>query len=287
MSLLLEPFSYEYMVKAIWVSALVGGTCAFLSSYLVLKGWSLIGDALAHAIVPGVALSYLLNLPYAIGAFFAGILAAFSMAIVKHKTKLREDAVIGLIFTTFFAVGLLLVSINPTAVNIQAIILGNILAISDQDILQVIIISLICLGALLLKWKDLMAVFFDENHAKSIGLPATGLKIFFFILLSASTVAALQTVGACLVIAMVVTPGATAYLLTDRFGKLIIISILIGSITSGGGAYLSYFLDANPGGLIVTLQTLVFLFTFVFAPKHGLLNSKRQVKRQTLKEENA
>ena len=160
MSLLLEPFSYEYMVKAIWVSALVGGTCAFLSSYLVLKGWSLIGDALAHAIVPGVALSYLLNLPYAIGAFFAGILAAFSMAIVKHKTKLREDAVIGLIFTTFFAVGLLLVSINPTAVNIQAIILGNILAISDQDILQVIIISLICLGALLLKWKDLMAVFF-------------------------------------------------------------------------------------------------------------------------------
>jgi len=279
LDVLLEPFSYAYMFKAVWVSALVGGTCAFLSSFLVLKGWSLMGDALAHAIVPGVALAYLLNLPYSIGAFFAGILAAFSMAIVKHKTKLREDAIIGLVFTTFFAIGLLLVSINPTSVNIQAIILGNILAISDYDVWQVIIISLICFVALLLKWKDLMAVFFDENHAKSIGLPATALKIFFFTLLSASTVAALQTVGACLVIALVVTPGATAYLLTDRFGKLIIISILIGCITSGVGAYLSFFLDANPGGLIVTIQTLIFLFTFVFAPKHGLLKSKRQIAK--------
>ena len=275
--LLLEPFTYNYMLKAIWVCALVGGVCAFLSSYLMLKGWSLMGDALAHAVVPGVALAYLLALPYAIGAFFSGLLAAFSMAFVKQKTKLREDAVIGLIFTTFFAIGLLMVSINPTAVKIQAIILGNILAISDYDVVQVVIISVVCLVILTLKWKDLMAVFFDENHARTIGLPVNALKILFFTLLSAACVAALQTVGACLVIAMVITPGATAYLLTDRFNRLIVMAVILGSITSGLGAYISYFLDANPGGLIVTLQTLIFLAVFIFAPKYGLLKRKLAV----------
>lgn len=279
MEMLLEPFSYIYMVKAIWVCALVGGTCAFLSAYLILKGWSLMGDALAHSIVPGVALAYLLALPYAVGAFFAGILAAFSMAIVRQKTKLREDAVIGLVFTSFFAVGLLLVSINPMVVNIQSIILGNILTISDSDIVQVVIISAICLLLMILKWKDMMAVFFDESHARSIGLPVGGLKIMFFTLLSAATVAALQTVGACLVIAMVVTPGATAYLLTDRFGRMIVISVLMGAITSALGAYLSYFLDAATGGLIVTMQTVLFLMAFLLAPRHGLIHARGLVRQ--------
>lgn len=271
---LLEPLTYTYMVKAIGVCALVGGVCAFLSAYLMLKGWALMGDALAHAVVPGVALAYLFALPYAVGAFFSGLLAAFSIVAVKQKTKLREDAIIGLVFTTFFAVGLLIVSINPVSVNIQGIILGNILAISDDDILQVVLISTICLIVLSLKWKDFMAVFFDENHARSIGLPVTGLKILFFTLLSAACVAALQTVGACLVIAMVITPGATAYLLTDQFKRLIVMAIALGALTSAGGAYLSYFLDANPGGLIVTLQTLIFLAAFFFAPKYGLINRK-------------
>ena len=250
----------------------------------MLKGWSLMGDALAHSIVPGVALAYLLALPYAVGAFFTGILAALSMAIVKQKTKLREDTTIGLIFTSFFAIGLLLVSINPTSVNIQSIILGNILAISTADIIQVFIICAMCLSILILKWKDLMSVFFDEQHARSIGIPVTALKITFFSLLSAATVAALQTVGACLVIALVVTPGATAYLLTDRFGKLIIISTIIGSLTSAGGVYISYFLDANPSGLIVTIQTVLFFTAFLFAPKYGLLKSNARrtyIKKQT------
>lgn len=274
---LLEPFSYNYMFKAIWICAVVGGVCAFISCYLMLKGWSLMGDALAHSIVPGVALAYLLALPYAVGAFFAGILAALSMAIVKQETKLREDAVIGLVFTTFFAIGLIMVSINPTSVNIQAIILGNILAISDQDIVQVLIISFICMLVLSVKWKDLMAVFFDENHARSIGLPVNILKITFFTLLSAACVAALQTVGACLVIAMVVTPGATAYLLTDKFNRLILISVTLGSLTSAFGAYISYFFDANPGGLIVSIQTFIFLSAFLFAPKYGLLKGKANI----------
>ncbi|MGH6771126.1 MAG: metal ABC transporter permease [Xanthobacteraceae bacterium] len=273
---LLVPFSYEYMTKAMWVSALVGGVCAFLSAYLMLKGWSLMGDALAHSIVPGVAGAYILGFPFAVGAFFAGILATVAMGFVKQYTRLREDAVIGLVFTALFALGLLLASIWPTSVSIQTIVLGNILAISNEDVIQVAIIAAVSLAVLLLKWKDLMVAFFDESHARSVGLNTTLLKGTFFVLLSACTVAALQTVGACLVIAMVVTPGATAYLLTDRFGRLIVISVAIGSTTSFTGAYISYFLDGATGGVIVTLQTLVFLVAFFFAPKHGMLAARRR-----------
>jgi len=276
MSELLVPFAYDYMVKAIWVSALVGGVCAFLSAYLMLKGWSLMGDALAHSIVPGVAGAYLLKLPYAAGAFFAGLLAALGMTLVRTHTRLREDAVIGIVFTAFFAAGLLLVSINPTAVSIQSIALGNILGISDDDARQVVVIAAVTLGVLLLKWKDLMLLFFDEAHARAVGLRPVALKVLFFTLLSVMTVAALQTVGACLVIAMVVTPGATAYLLTDRFGRLIAISVAIGTATSAAGAYLSYFLDGATGGMIVVLQTVVFLAAFLLAPRHGLLAARRK-----------
>ena len=273
---LLVPFSYEYMLKAMWVSALVGGVCAFLSAYLMLKGWSLMGDALAHSIVPGVAGAYILGFPFAVGAFFAGILAAMGMAFIKQRTRLREDAVIGLVFTSLFALGLLMASIWPTSVSVQTIVLGNILAISDEDVVQVAIIAAVSLGVLALKWKDLMVAFFDESHARSIGLNTGLLKIMFFALLSACTVAALQTVGACLVIAMVVTPGATAYLLTDRFPRLIAISMASGAGTSFVGAYISYFLDGATGGVIVTLQTLLFLAAFFFAPKHGLLAARRR-----------
>jgi manganese/iron transport system permease protein len=278
MSELLIPFSYDYMVKAMWVSALVGGTCAFLSAYLMLKGWSLMGDALGHSIVPGVAGAYLLKLPYAAGAFLAGILAAFGMTLVRTRTRLREDAVIGIVFTSFFAAGLLLASINPMAVSIQSIALGNILGISDDDAFQVVIISAVTLGLLLLKWKDLMLLFFDESQARAVGLRTTALKVLFFALLSATTVAALQTVGACLVIAMVVTPGATAYLLTDRFQRLLMLSVAIGVATSAIGAYISYFLDGATGGVIVVLQTLVFLAAFIFAPRHGLLAGRRKAR---------
>lgn len=278
-SLLLEPFSYDYMIRAIWVSALVGTVCAFLSAYLMLKGWSLMGDALAHAVVPGVALAYVIGLPYAGGAFLSGVLAALAMVLVRQKTNLREDAVIGLVFTGFLATGLLIISIYPASVNIGTIMLGNILAITDGDALQVVLIAAIALAILIAKWKDLMLVFFDERHAGSIGLPVTMLKIVFFSLLSACTVAALQTVGACLVIAMVITPGATAYLLTDRFGRLIWIAVLLGASTAATGAYLSYFLDGATGGVIVCLQTIIFLLAFLFAPKHGLINTRRIIKQ--------
>lgn len=273
---LLVPFSYGYMLKAMWVSALVGGVCAFLSAYLMLKGWSLMGDALAHSIVPGVAAAYIIGAPFAVGAFFAGILASIAMYFVKQKSRLREDAVIGLVFTTLFALGLFMASIRPTSVNIQGIVLGNILAIADEDVVQVAIIAAVSLAVMAFIWKDLMVTFFDESHARSIGINTGVLKAVFFTLLSACTVAALQTVGACLVIAMVVTPGATAYLLTDRFGRLIAISMALGVGTSFVGAYVSYFLDGATGGVIVTLQTLLFLAAFLFAPRHGLFAARRR-----------
>jgi len=276
MTLLLEPFSYGYMTNAIWVSALVGGVCAFLSAYLMLKGWSLIGDALSHSIVPGVAGAYMLGLPFAFGAFLSGGLAALAMLFLQTRSGLKEDAVIGLIFTSFFGLGLFMVSLNPMAISIQTIIMGNILAITPSDTIQLAIIGGVSLAVLLAKWRDLLAVFFDEAHARSIGLNVGLLKVVFFTLLAASTVAAMQTVGAFLVIALVVTPGATAYLLTDRFVRLLVLSVTIGAVTSAFGAYLSYFLDGATGGVIVTLQTAIFLIAFVFAPTHGILAARRR-----------
>jgi len=244
----------------------------------MLKGWSLIGDALSHSIVPGVAGAYMLGLPFAFGAFLSGGLAAAAMLFLNQRTKLKEDAIIGLIFTSFFGLGLFMISLSPAAVNIQTIVLGNILAVTPADTLQLVLIAGISLAVLLVKWRDLMVVFFDENHARSIGINPDRLKIVFFTLLSACTVAALQTVGAFLVIAMVVTPGATAYLLTDRFPRLIGISVAIGTLTSFFGAYASYFLDGATGGVIVVLQTAIFLAAFVFAPKHGMLAARRRAR---------
>ncbi|EBT5145485.1 iron/manganese ABC transporter permease subunit SitC [Salmonella enterica] len=280
MNWLVEPFGYQYMLNAMWVSAMVGGLCAFLSCYLMLKGWSLIGDALSHSIVPGVAGAWMLGLPFSLGAFLSGGLAAGSMLFLNQRSRLKEDAIIGLIFSSFFGVGLFMVSLNPMSVNIQTIILGNVLAIAPADIAQLAIIGAVSLTILLLKWKDLMVVFFDEPHARSIGLNPGRLKLLFFTLLSVSTVAALQTVGAFLVICLVVTPGATAWLLTDRFPRLLMIAVVIGSLTSFLGAWLSYWLDGATGGIIVVMQTLLFITAFIFAPKHGLLANRRRARLQ-------
>ena len=273
---LLTPFTYDYMLKAIWVSGLIGGVCAFLSCFITLKGWSLMGDALSHAVVPGVSLAWLAGLPFSVGAFVAGLLAALSMGWLKERTRLREDAIIGIVFTTFLALGVLLLSLFPSNLNLKTIILGNILAISDSDLAQVLLISVISIGILLVKWRDLLLYCFDETHARSIGLNTRFLHFLLLALLSATAVAALQTVGACLVVAMLVTPGATAYLLTDRFGRMLGLATSIGAVCGSVGAYISYYLNGSTGGCIVVLQTLVFLGVFALAPKHGLLALRAQ-----------
>ncbi|MFV0293568.1 MAG: metal ABC transporter permease [Paracoccus sp. (in: a-proteobacteria)] len=276
MSILLDPFTYSYMTSAMLVSALVGAVCAFLSCFLMLKGWSLIGDALSQSVVPGVAGAYLLGLPLAVGAFLSGGLAAGAMLFLSDRSGLKADVVIGLIFTAFFGLGLFLVSVNPIAVDLQTITMGNILAIAPDETRQLAIIGGVSLVVLAAKWKDLMVVFFDESHARTIGFPAGLLKGLFFMLLSACVVAAMQTVGAFLVIALVVTPGATAYLLCDRFPRLILTAVMIGALTCLAGTYLSFFLNGATGGIIVVMQTLIFLCAFVLAPKHGMLAARRR-----------
>ena len=280
--LLTEPFAYDYMLRAMSVGSLVGGVCGFLSAYIILKGWSLIGDALSHSVVPGVALAYMLGLPFAIGAFFSGGLAATTILFLHEKTKLKQDTIIGLIFTSFFGFGLFLVSVSPVPIDIRTIFMGNVLSISPADTTQMLIICAVTIGCLIFFWKDFLVLFFDELHAQSLGQNTRLMKILFFTLLSAATVAALQTVGAFLVIAMVIIPGATAYLLSDRFEKTIFISSGLGIVTSFLGAYVSFFFDAATGGIIVTLQGIIFCAVFLFAPKYGYF-SVRQSQSDWLK----
>ncbi len=281
----LSPFLYSYMLNAMLVGSLVGGLCGFLSAYLILKGWSLIGDALSHSIVPGVAGAFIIGVPFSVGAFFAGGLAALSMLFLNKRTGLKEDVIVGLIFTSFFGLGLFMISIFPMSVDIQVIIMGNILAISPNDKLQLILIAVPSLCLLFLKWKDLMVTFFDENYARTVGLNVEILKVVFFIILSLSSVAALQTVGAFLVVALMITPGATAYLLTDKFQNLIILSAFLGGASCFIGAYLSFFINAGSGGLIITIQTLIFLFVFFFSPKQGYFK-KRAIITKALDKSN-
>ena len=276
---MLIPFHYEYMVKAIWVSALIGGVCGLLSCFITLKGWSLMGDALSHAVVPGVAVAALLGLPFAAGAFVAGLLAAAGMGFIKAKTPLREDAVIGVVFTTFFAAGLFLISLRPSSVSLRTIVFGNILGISDADIRQVGAISVVTLLVLALKWRDLVLFCFDPQQTRALGMSTTFLHFLLLTLLAATAVASLQTVGACLVVATLVTPGATAYLLTDRFGRMMAIAGGVGATTGAVGAYVSYFLNGSTGGCIVVLQTLLFLAALVFGPRHGMLAHRIQRAR--------
>jgi manganese/iron transport system permease protein len=275
---LLVPFAYDYMLRAMAISALVGGVAGLLSCYVVLKGWSLMGDALSHAIVPGVVLAWLAGVPFAIGAFVAGLLAAVTMAGLRDRTKLREDTVIGVVFTAFFGLGLFLLSIFPSNVRLRTIIFGNVLGIADGDILQMAIIGVVVLAALAVWGRDLMLSLFDPVQLAVAGGSPARMRLLLLVLLAATSVAGLQAVGAVLVIGMLVTPGATAYLLTDRFGRMAGLAAAMGAITGMLGAYASYFLDGSTGGSIVALQALVFVAVLVLAPRHGILAARRAVR---------
>lgn len=282
-ALLAEPLGYAYMRHAMLAAALAGGVCAFLSCFLMLRGWSLMGDAISHAIVPGVAGAYLLGLPYSLGAFFSGALAAGVMLLINSRTRLKQDVVIGVTFSTFLGLGLFIISLAPAGISIQTIALGNVLAITPGDLAQLVAISLLTFLALLLKWRDWLAVFFDEGHARSVGLHVMALKAGFFAMLAACTIAAMQAVGAFLVIALIITPGATAWLLSDRFGRVAAIATAIGVASGLIGAWASYFLDGATGAVIVLLQTALFALAFVFAPRHGLLAARRRARASASK----
>lgn len=272
---LLEPLQHAFMVKALGVSALVGCVCAVLSCFLTLKGWALMGDAVSHAVLPGVVLAYWLGLPFALGAFIFGLMAVTLIGFIQQQTRVKEDTVIGLVFTGFFALGLVLLSKTASSVDLMHILFGNVLGISDRDLWQTVIVSLITLITIALLHRDLILFCFDPTHARTIGLNTTLLYYLLLALLSLTTVAALQTVGIILVVAMLITPGATAYLLSDRFGVMVLIALAVGGLGSLLGTYISYYLDASTGGCIVVLQTVIFLLAMIFAPKHGLLAKAR------------
>jgi manganese transport system permease protein len=274
------PLQYEFMVKALLMSAVVGLVCAVLSCYLILKGWSLMGDAVSHSVLPGVVLSYVLGLPFGVGAFVFGFLSVLMIGFVKRQTRLKEDAVMGIIFTGLFALGLVMISRTPSTVDLTHILFGNVLGIPNSDVIQTLIVAAITLSGLLILRKDLLLFCFDENQARAIGLNTTLLYYTLLSLLALTIVAALQTVGIILVIAMLITPGAIGFMLTDRFNRMMVIASIASVLSSLAGAYFSYHLDASTGGCIVVLQALVFLVVFVFAPKRGLISRSRMARRE-------
>jgi len=271
MDLLLEPLSHAFMLKALLISALVGGVCGLLSCYMTLKGWALMGDAVSHAVLPGVVLAYALGLPFSLGAFVFGVGSVATIGFVKQKSRIKEDTVIGLVFTGFFALGLVLVSKTRSNIDLTHILFGNVLGISSADILQTVVISSVVIALLTLFRRDLLLFCFDPTHARSIGIHTGALHYLLLSVLSLAAVAGLQTVGIILVVAMLVTPGATAYLLTDRFDRMTWLAIGSSVLSSLLGVYVSYWTDSSTAGRIILVQTGLFLLAFLLAPRHGVL----------------
>jgi len=271
---LLDPLTHDFMRRALMVSALVGGVCGLLSCYMTLKGWALMGDAVSHAVMPGVVVAYALGLPFSLGAFVFGVGSVALIGFVKQKSRIKEDTVIGLVFTGFFALGLVLVSKIKSNIDLMQILFGSPLGISRSDVNQTLIISFIVISILLIFRKDLMLYCFDAKHARSIGINTGILHYLLLTLLSLSAVVGLQTVGIILVVAMLITPGATAYLLTDRFDRMTILAVISSSFSSILGVYISYWSDIETGGSIVLVQTLIFLIAFLFAPRYGIFKNQ-------------
>ena len=262
------------MVRALLISATVGGVCGLLSCYMTLKGWALMGDAVSHSVLPGVILAYAIGLPFSVGAFVFGVGSVAMIGFVKQKSRIKEDTVIGLVFTGFFALGLVLVSKTRSNIDLTHILFGNVLGISIADIQQTVLISALVTAVLLLFRRDLLLFCFDPTHARSIGINTGVLHYLLLSVLSLAAVAGLQTVCIILVVAMLVTPGATAYLLTDRFDRMSWLAIGSSIVSSLLGVYTSYWTDSSPAGCIVLVQTGLFVIAFLFAPKHGILRHR-------------
>ena len=275
---LLDPLTHDFMRRALMVSALVGGVCGLLSCYMTLKGWALMGDAVSHAVMPGVVVAYALGLPFSLGAFVFGVGSVALIGFVKQKSRIKEDTVIGLVFTGFFALGLVLVSKIKSNIDLMQILFGSPLGISRSDVNQTLIISFIVISILIIFRKDLMLYCFDAKHARSIGINTGILHYLLLTLLSLSAVVGLQTVGIILVVAMLITPGATAYLLTDRFDQMTLLAVISSSFSSILGVYISYWSDIETGGSIVLVQTLIFLIAFLFAPRYGIFKNQTYIK---------
>ncbi|KEI42955.1 metal ABC transporter permease [Saccharopolyspora rectivirgula] len=268
---LVEPLQFGFMRRALLVSLVAGVVCAILSCWITLIGWSLLGDAVSHAVLPGIVLAYLLALPFSLGAFVFGALAVALISGVRNTTRLKGDAAIGVVFTGLFAVGLVLVSRIPSQVDLNHILFGNVLGVSDRDIFQVLLIAALVLTAALLKHRDLTLFAFDPTHAHAIGLNTRRLNALLLGMLALTVVVALQAVGVILVTAMLITPGATAFLLARRFPTMLATAASTSVLSAVTGTYLSFHLDTSTGGMIVICQTAVFAAAYLAAPREGLV----------------
>jgi manganese/iron transport system permease protein len=273
------PLSYPFMQRALAVALLVAAVCAVLSCYLVLKGWSLMGDAISHAVLPGIVVAYVLGLPLAIGAFAAGLSCALLTGYLKENSRVKEDTVMGIVFSGMFGLGLILFTKIETDQHLNHILFGNVLGVTLRDLAETALIAAGTLLIVLVKRRDLLLYCFDPNQARAIGLPVRTLHYGLLVLLALTIVSALKAVGIILVIAMLVAPGATAYLLTDRFERMLIIASATAMGSAALGTLISFHIDAATGACIVLVQAAVFLLAFLFGPKHGLLVAWRRQSR--------
>ncbi|MFI9452236.1 metal ABC transporter permease [Amycolatopsis sp. NPDC052450] len=280
--LFLEPLSYDFMVRALASTVIASAVCAVLSCWLVLIGWSLMGDAVSHAVLPGVVLAYVLGAPFALGAVVFGFLAVALIGVVRDTSRVKEDAAIGIVFTTLFALGLVLISVTPSQTDLNHIIFGNLLGVDTSDLIQIGVLGAITLTLLVLKRRDFTLYAFDPTHAHAIGLNPRVLGAALLGLLALTAVVALQVVGVILVVAMLIIPGATAYLLTDRFGRMLVIAPSFSVLAAVTGLYLSYHLDTASGGMIVLVQGAGFTLVYLFGPRHGIVGKRLAKRRREL-----
>lgn len=277
--LVLEPFQYEFMVRALVTTVIAAMVCAMLSCWLVLTGWSLMGDAVSHAVLPGVVIAYILGAPFAIGALIFGFLAVGLIGAIRDTSRVKEDAAIGIVFSTLFAFGLVLISVTPSQTDLNHILFGNVLGISVADLVQIGMLAAVAFTALLIKRKDLTLFAFDPIHAHAIGIRPRMLAALLLGLVALTAVVTLQVVGVILVVAMLIIPGATAYLITDRFDRMLVIAPVISAVLSATGIYASYWLDASPGGLVVMVQGISFGLVHLFSPRHGVFGKRIASRR--------
>ncbi|MDR7387813.1 MAG: metal ABC transporter permease, partial [Armatimonadota bacterium] len=282
--LVLEPLQYTFMQRALMAALLVGSICAVLSCFLLVKRWALLGDAISHAVLPGVALAYLLGLPFFVGAVTTGILTALGISAVGRHTRIKEDSAMGIVFTGAFALGFVLVSrIRSKAVDLFHILFGNVLGVSDSDLVLTAATGAVVLGVVLLLYKELVLWTFDPVAAAAMGLPTGVLHYTLMFLLSLTIVASLQTVGIVLVVAMLITPGGVAFLLTDRMSRMLGLAVAVGVVSAVTGLYLSYYLNVASGATMVLVASVLFCLAVLLGPREGLVGE--WARRRRLAEE--
>ncbi|CAI8408943.1 MAG: Manganese transport system membrane protein MntB [Porticoccaceae bacterium UBA1117] len=275
LAVLFEPFSFTFMQQAFAIVLLVAVPTSILSCFLVLKGWSLMGDAISHSVLPGVILAYILGIPLAIGAFAAGMVCAIATGFISENSRLKEDTVMGVVFSSMFGVGLVMMTKIDSNVHLDHILFGDVLGISWRDVVESGIITLLVVAFMLIKGKDLLVFVFDRQHAKVIGLPVTALHYGLLAMLSLTIVGALKAVGMILVIAMLIAPGAIAHLLTTKFQSMVMVSVAISLCCSFLGVYLSFFIDSAPAPTIIMLMSTTFIGVFVFTSYRAKLTSRK------------